>query len=76
MGCFSSIRSSRRRTSVTVELTGFKKYEQKDIRVFANDRIDLTEIILMAVGGCLRLDHRRSARRRSSRRAARRKAAF
>lgn len=34
---------------VTVELAGFKKYEQKDIRVFANDRIDLPDI-LMSVG--------------------------
>ena len=34
---------------VTVELSGFKKYEQKDIKVFANDRIDLPDIS-MAVG--------------------------
>lgn len=34
---------------VSVEMTGFKKYEQKDIRVFANDRLDLPDIT-MSVG--------------------------
>ncbi len=35
--------------SVTVEMSGFKKYQEKNVRVSANDRIDLPDI-LMTVG--------------------------
>ncbi|HBY60369.1 MAG TPA: hypothetical protein DEH78_11135, partial [Solibacterales bacterium] len=31
---------------LTIENTGFKKYEQKDIKVFANDRIALPDIVM------------------------------
>lgn len=32
--------------SLTVEAPGFKKFEQRDIKLFANDRIALTDIVL------------------------------
>lgn len=32
--------------TVTIEATGFKKFEQKDIKLFANDRIGLGDIVL------------------------------
>src|SRR5260370_30799699 len=32
--------------SLTVEAPGFKKFEQKDINVFANDRVGLPDIVL------------------------------
>lgn len=35
--------------SLVIEMTGFKKFEQKEIRVFANDRLELPDISL-AVG--------------------------
>ena len=35
--------------TIAVEATGFKKFEQKDVRVFANDRLSLGDIVL-AVG--------------------------
>lgn len=35
--------------SITVEVAGFKKFEQKDIKLFANDRVPLGDIVL-AVG--------------------------
>ena len=35
--------------TITIEATGFKKFEQKDVRVFANDRVGLGDIVL-AVG--------------------------
>src|SRR5258708_25462028 len=35
--------------SLTVEAAGFKKFEQKDIKVFANDRVTLGDVI-MTVG--------------------------
>src|SRR5260370_406591 len=36
--------------TLTVEAAGFKKFEQKDIKVFANDRIGLGDVML-TVGG-------------------------
>ena len=32
--------------TIAVEATGFKKFEQKDVRVFANDRLSLGDIVL------------------------------
>ena len=32
--------------TIAVEATGFKKFEQKDVRVFANDRVGLGDIVL------------------------------
>src|SRR3954454_9887185 len=32
--------------TISVEATGFKKFEQKDVRVFANDRVGLGDIVL------------------------------
>src|SRR5437763_14045106 len=32
--------------ALTVESSGFKKFEQKDIKVFANDRVVLSDITL------------------------------
>ncbi len=32
--------------TLTVEVTGFKKFEQKDIKLFANDRIDLPALVM------------------------------
>ncbi len=32
--------------TIAVEATGFKKFEQKDVRVFANDRLSLGDVVL------------------------------
>src|SRR5262249_49184751 len=32
--------------TITVEAQGFKKFQQKDVRVFANDRVGLGDIVL------------------------------